>query len=83
MISNDIFTSGILYLNLYFHTDHIAADDLTDYALLTALLGSMDSAHYSYADLSTREYLLSGGLNITPAFTATLRTRIKVIRAWW
>lgn len=68
LISNDIFTSGILYLNLYFHTDHIAADDLTDYALLTALLGSMDSAHYSYADLSTREYLLSGGLNITPAF---------------
>lgn len=67
LLTNDVFASGILYLNIYFSAAHIGAEDLCDYALLTALIGSMDTSRYSYRDLSTQEYLISGGLSISPA----------------
>ncbi len=70
---HDIFTSGILYLDMRFDTGHIAAADLMDYSLILSLIGAMDAEEADYTDLVTREYLLTGGISTTPAIAQDYR----------
>lgn len=66
VLLHDLFTSGIVYLDMLFDTAHIAAPELRDYSLLTTLIGALDTSARSYSELSTDEYLYSGGISLQP-----------------
>ncbi len=56
-------TNGIAYLTLLFSADDIPDDRLAALSLLKSLLGYMDTAGHSYADLSNEINARTGGIN--------------------
>lgn len=66
VLLHDLFTSGVIYLDMLFKTEHIHPEELCDYSLLTTLIGSVDTKKRSYSDVATEEYLLTGGISISP-----------------
>lgn len=70
VIFNDIFSAGIVYADLSFKADHIGKESLCDYALLTSLIGNMNTDTYDYGQLVTQEYLKTGGISLSPAIYA-------------
>ena len=58
-------TYGIGYLKVLFGTDRVPQEDLCYVGLLKAVLGSMDTEHYSYADLTSEIHLNSGGVDFS------------------
>lgn len=64
-IYHDIFTGGINYLNYVFDISHINVDELGYAALLTELLGSMDTNRRNYIDLINEVYMNTGGINFS------------------
>ncbi|MDO4268979.1 MAG: insulinase family protein, partial [Eubacteriales bacterium] len=87
VLHHDFFTSGIGYLKVLFNTNTVPEEDLPYVGLLKSVLGSVDTEHYSYSDLTSEIYLNSGGLDLsvtsyanledpedfTGAFTASIR----------
>ncbi len=70
ILFQDIFTSKIAYLDLYFDTSMIKEEHIAHINLLSALLGKMDTKDKSYAKLSNDIYVNTGGINFsTTAFT--------------
>ena len=65
VLHHPLFTAGIDYTDMLLSLDHIEVADLPYVALLTSLIGAVDTARHSYSDLSTAEYLTSGGIRIT------------------
>lgn len=64
-LTQELFTSKILYLSFYFDTHVVAQKDLPYLQLLTALLGRMDRIERPYSDLSNEINLRSGGLSFS------------------
>lgn len=64
VIRHEMFTSGIGYLRLLFGTDKVVSEDLPYVGLLKAVLGYMDTEHYSYSELTSEIHLNSGGVNL-------------------
>ncbi|MCC8061018.1 MAG: insulinase family protein [Clostridiales bacterium] len=87
VLHHNFFTSGIGNLKALFMTDVVPQEDLPYVGLLRAVLGSVDTEHYSYADLTSEIHLNSGGVDFsvtsyanlsepeafTGAFTASVR----------
>ncbi len=68
-------TSGISYVKVLFNTNRVPAEDLSYAALLKAILGYVDTKHYSYADLTSEIYLNTGGIRFsTQSFAKLGRT---------
>lgn len=67
VLQTDLFAAGIVYADLSFRSEHIEKEALCDYALLTSLIGAMDSESYDYGRLVTEEYLKTGGITVSPA----------------
>lgn len=65
VLHHPLFTAGIDYTDMMLSLDHIEVADLPYLSLLTSLIGAVDTAQHSYSDLSTAEYLTSGGIRIT------------------
>lgn len=63
VIHSNLFTSGIGYLKVLFDTSRVPAEDLPYVGLLKAVLGYVDTEHYSYGDLTSEIYLNSGGVS--------------------
>lgn len=63
VVHSNLFTSGIGYLSVIFHTDRVPSEDLPYVGLLKAVLGYVDTEHYSYSDLTSEIHLNSGGVN--------------------
>lgn len=63
VVHSNLFTSGIGYLKVLFGTDHVPVEELPYVGLLKAVLGYVDTEHYSYSDLTSEIYLNSGGVS--------------------
>ncbi len=75
VLLHDLFTSGIVYLDVLFDASHIAADELRDYSLLTALIGALDTSTRNYSELVTDEYLYTGGISLNPTIYSDYNKR--------
>lgn len=67
VIHSNMFTSGIGYLKVLFSTDRVPVEELPYVGLLKAVLGYVDTEHYSYSDLTSEIYLNSGGVSLAVA----------------
>ncbi|MEG7529844.1 MAG: insulinase family protein [Hungatella sp.] len=73
VLHHDMFTSGIGYLRVLFHTNCVPVEDLPYVGLLKSVLGYVDTEHYSYGDLTSEIYLNSGGINFSTTSYANLK----------
>lgn len=64
-LTQELFTSRILYLSLYFDTHIVEQKDVPYLQLVTALLGRMNTSRRPYSDLSNEINLRSGGLSFS------------------
>ncbi len=58
----DLFSSGILYLSLFFDVRHIPKEDLPLLGILKAVLGYVDTKGYTYSDLANEINMETGGI---------------------
>jgi len=65
VLSHPIFTSGIIYMNLYFDSRAVRYEDLPYLSLLSRLLGRINTDRYSYSDLSNYINIHTGGVYLT------------------
>lgn len=65
VLHHNFFTSGIGYLKVLFDTSAVPQEDLYYVGLLKSVLGSVDTEHYSYSDLTSEIYLNSGGVDFS------------------
>lgn len=65
VIKHPIFTNGIGYVEYLFNTEHMSEEELPYLALLTDLLGKLDTTSYGYGDLNNTIYKLTGGINLS------------------
>lgn len=65
VLYHEHFTSGICYVKVLFHTDRVPVEDLPYVGLLKSVMGSVDTEHYSYADLSSEIHLKTGGIGFS------------------
>ena len=89
VLHHDIFTSGIGYLRVLFHTNRIPDEDLPYAALLRHVLSLVDTEHYSYSDLTSEINLNTGGLSLgitsyvnlkkLPDFTGAFSAEVRVL----
>jgi len=59
-----IFTSGIVYFNLFFDTTAVSQDDIPYISLLSQILTRVSTENYSYGDLSNEINVYTGGISI-------------------
>lgn len=65
VISHDIFTNGIAYVNYDFTLNNVPLDLLPYVSLLTALYKEVDTEHYSYSALANEIDLKTGGIGLS------------------
>ena len=63
VLHHDIFTSGIAYLDLLFDADCVSREDIPYLGVLKAVLGMVDTEHYSYQDLNSEININTGGIS--------------------
>lgn len=63
VVHHDISTNGIYYVDLMFGLNHLTAEDLPYLGVLKAVMGYMDTAHYSYSELANEINLYTGGIS--------------------
>lgn len=63
VVYHDVATNGIYYVNLMFGLNHLSAEDLPYLGVLKAVLGYMDTEHYSYSELANEINLYTGGIS--------------------
>ncbi len=73
VLHHDFATSGIGYLKLLFMTDTVPQEDLYYVGLLKVVLGSIDTEHYSYSELTSEIHLNSGGVDFSVSSFANLQ----------
>lgn len=70
VLHHDIFTNGIAYLDLLFDTGRVSREDIPYLGILKAVLGMVDTEHYTYQDLNSEINMktggISAGLNVYP-----------------
>lgn len=64
-IVHNIQSNGILYLNYYFDYSHINFDDVHTLAILSMLLGKLNTQQYSASEIDTLSQLKLGKLHIS------------------
>ncbi len=89
LLKHEMFTGGIIYLNFLFDLTHILEADVPYLGLLKAVLGYVDTAEHSYADLANEINLNTGGISSAigvyqklekyGAFTAKYEVRTKLL----
>ncbi len=89
VLHHEMFTAGIGYLKVLFHTDRVPSEDLPYVGLLKAILGYVDTEHYSYSDLTSEIHLNSGGIGFgttayvdlkdLPGFTGVFAADARVL----
>ncbi len=89
ILFSELFSNGILYLNLLFDIRSVAKEDLPFLGILKAVLGYVDTKQYDYADLANEINLETGGMaslisvyaNVadTQAYEAKYEVRTKIL----
>lgn len=62
VLTHDVFTNGIGYLNIAFSADKVPEDKLSYIGILKACLGQVNTKNHTYADLANDIFLNSGGI---------------------
>ena len=62
VLSHDIFTSGISYVNLYFDTTVIPKEKIQYLPILARLMGEISTEKYHYSNLSNEINIHTGGI---------------------
>ena len=70
IISHDIFTNGISYVSLDFDVTDIELEKLPYVALLTEVFKDVDTANYSYNELTNEINLHTGGIGFSTIVSA-------------
>ncbi len=65
VVHHDIHTNGIYYIDLLFELNHLSEEDLPYLGILKAVLGYMNTEHYSYSELANEINLATGGISST------------------
>ncbi len=60
---HDYDTNGIVYLDYLFDVKHIREEEIGYLGVLKTLLGTLDTAQYSYVDLTNEIHLHTGGIH--------------------
>ncbi|MCD7735568.1 MAG: insulinase family protein, partial [Lachnospiraceae bacterium] len=63
VLHHEEFTNGIAYLDLLFDTASVPAEELGYLGILKAVLGMVDTEHFSYADLNNDINMNTGGIS--------------------
>ena len=63
LVHHDLFTNGIGYVTLIFKAGGIPSELIPYLGLLKAVLGKVDTEHYSYGEFSTELNLHTGGIS--------------------
>jgi len=63
LVHHDYFTRGIGYVNLIFRANEIPKELIPYLGLLKAVLGKVDTGHYTYGEFSTELNLHTGGIS--------------------
>lgn len=89
IVHHDLFTNGIGYVNLMFRVSEIPEELIPYLGLLKAVLGNVDTEHYSYGDFSSELNRNTGGISCNVGaygdlkqpgqYTATFEVRSKAL----
>lgn len=63
LVHHDLFTNGIGYVGLIFRANEIPEELIPYLGLLKAVLGKVDTEHYTYGEFSTELNLHTGGIS--------------------
>ncbi|MCD8105640.1 MAG: insulinase family protein [Lachnospiraceae bacterium] len=63
VLHHDVFTNGIAYLDLLFDAGQVPVEDLGYLGILKAVLGMVDTEHFSYSDLNNDINMNTGGIS--------------------
>ncbi len=62
ILYHDIYSNGIVYMNLLFDIEDIPQEDIPYLSILKAVLGYIDTESYSYADFANEVNMHTGGI---------------------
>lgn len=89
LLYSNLFSNGILYLNLMFDIRAVPAEKLPYLGILKAMFAYVDTKHYTYGDLANEINLETGGMNATiityadakddNAYEAKFEVRTKIL----
>ena len=79
VVRHDVETNGIHYINMMFDSCDIKAQDIGYLGLLASVLGYVDTAGYSYTDLSNSIYIYTGGISTGASVHPDLRAKNEVV----
>ncbi len=89
VVYHDLFTNGIGYVNLIFRADSIPQELIPYLGLLKAVLGKVDTEHYTYGEFAKELNLHTGGISCsvgsyddvreTDSYTAVFEVHSKAL----
>lgn len=89
ILFSNLFSNGILYLNLMFDIRRVTEEELPYLGILKAVLGYVDTGRYTYDELANEINLETGGMNCVistydhakkeGAYEAKFEIRVKVL----
>lgn len=82
VLHHEMFTAGIGYLRVLFHTNRVPKEDMPYVALLKSVLGYVDTEHYTYSDLTSEIHLNTGGISFKTTSYANLKKADDFIGAF-
>ncbi len=87
VVWSNVNTNGISYLTLVFDAGRVPEEDIPYFNFMGRLMGLVDTASYTYADLANEVNLKTGGISVNASsysledddFKVTLEARIKFL----
>lgn len=79
VLKNNIFTSGINYVDIIFDLKHISKDEAIIISLVENLISSMDKKTMNYKEFSTEKYLYCGGIGTNIKLFTDSKNREKFV----
>ncbi len=65
LLAHELDTNGIIYLRFLFDMENLPERLYPCVPVLKTLLGTLDTAHYSYAELDQEIHIRTGGMNVS------------------
>lgn len=79
VVRHDVESNGIDYINLMFDAEDVPAEKIGYLALLTMVLGFVDTKSYKYADLANAVNIYTGGISSSVNVHPSLKDKDDII----